>query len=125
MNNGRVIHFVCGVIARRGDLKIAAIIQRPRIFENYLLHTTSCRCNLRLQLQDGMIYLIMLNKIRHRIGLTTRVRNSDLGLCCFPFKCCVSQLSVDRFGENFEGVLTLGQVKNYQISAQRAEKRNI
>ena len=40
------------------------------------------------------------------------VRNSNLGLCFSPFKCCVSHLSVDRFGKNFEGVMTLGQVNS-------------
>ena len=47
----------------------------------------------------------------------------------FPFKCCVSHLSVDRFGKNFEGVMTLGQVKSSpnfcSFGPQRAEKRNI
>ena len=47
----------------------------------------------------------------------------------FPFKCCVSQLSVDRFGKNFEGVMTLGQVNSspnfYSFGPQRAEKCNI
>ena len=45
--------------------------------------------------------------------LIIRVRNSNLGLCFFPLKCCVSQLSVDRFGKHFEGVMTLGQVKKF------------
>ena len=34
-----------------------------------------------------------------------RVRNSNLGLCFFPFICCVSQLSVDQMSRhlvNFE-----------------------
>ena len=57
------------------------------------------------------------------------VLNSNLGLCFFPFKCCVSQLSVNRFGKNFEGDMTLGQVKGspsfYSFGPQRAEKRNI
>ena len=57
------------------------------------------------------------------------VRNSNLGLYFFPFKCCVSQLSVDRFGKNFEAVMTLGQVKSSlnfcSFGPQRAEKRNI
>ena len=30
----------------------------------------------------------------------------------FPFKYCVSQLSVDRFGNKFEGVMTLDQIKS-------------
>ena len=59
----------------------------------------------------------------------TRVWNSNLGLYFFPFKCCVSQLSVDRFGKIFEGVMTLGQVKSSpnfgSFGPQRAEKRNI
>ena len=58
-----------------------------------------------------------------------KVRDSNLGLCFFPFKCCVSQLSVDRFDKNFEGVMTLGQVKSSPnfclFGPQRAEKRNI
>ena len=57
------------------------------------------------------------------------VRNSNLGLCFFPSKCCVSHLSVDRFGKNFGGVMTLGQVKSSQnfcsFGPQRAEKLNI
>ena len=57
------------------------------------------------------------------------VRNSNLGLCFFAFKCCVSQLSVDRFCKNFEGVRKLGQVKSSpnfcSFGPQRAEKRNI
>ena len=32
--------------------------------------------------------------------VTTRVRNSNLGLCFFTFKCCVSQLSVDQMSRN-------------------------
>ena len=62
-------------------------------------------------------------------SLTARVRNSNLGLCLIPFKGCVSQLSVDRFGENFGGLLTLGQVKSVpnfcSFGPQRAEIRNI
>ena len=61
--------------------------------------------------------------------MLSSVRNSDLGLYFFAFKCCVSQLSVDRFGNFFEGVMTLGQVKSSQnfcsFGPQRAEKRNI
>ena len=57
------------------------------------------------------------------------VRNSNLGFCFFTFKCCVSQLSVDRFGKFFEGVMTLGHVKSSpnfcSFGPQRAEKRNI
>ena len=59
----------------------------------------------------------------------TRVRNSNLGLWFSPFKCCVSRLSVDRFGNNFEGWVTLGQVKSSpnfcSFGPQRAEKSNI
>ena len=56
----------------------------------------------------------------------TGVRNSNLGLCFFIFKCCVSQLSVARFGQKFEGVMTSGQVKSFCLfGQQRAEKRNI
>ena len=62
-------------------------------------------------------------------SLLKSVRNSNLGLWFFPFKCCVSHLSVDRFGKNFEGVMTLGQVKSSpnfcSFAPQRAEKRNI
>ena len=61
--------------------------------------------------------------------ISSRVRNSNLGLCFFAFKCCVSQLSVDRFGKIFEGDLNLGQVKSSpnfcSFGQQRAEKRNI
>ena len=61
--------------------------------------------------------------------LMARVRNSNLGLCFFAFKCCVSQLSLARFGKIFEGVMTLGQVKSSpnfcSFGQQRAEKRNI
>ena len=57
------------------------------------------------------------------------VRNSNLGLCFFPFKSCVSQLSVNRFGNNFGGLMTLGQVRSSpnfcSFGPQRAEKRNI
>ena len=46
----------------------------------------------------------------------------------FPFQCCVIQLSVDRFGNNFGGLRTLGQVRISQsfcsFGPQRAEKRN-
>ena len=59
----------------------------------------------------------------------TSVRNSNLGLCFFPFKCCVSQLSGDRFGNNFGGLMILGQVRSSpnfcSFGPQRAEKRNI
>ena len=59
----------------------------------------------------------------------TSVGNSNLGLCFFAFKCCVSQLSVDTFGKTFEGVMTLGQVKSSpnfcSFGPQRGEKRNI
>ena len=58
----------------------------------------------------------------------TSVRNSNLGLCFFAFKCCVSHLSVDRFGKFLEGAMTLGQVKSVpnfcSFGPQRAEKRN-
>ena len=51
------------------------------------------------------------------------------GFVFFPFKCCVSQLSVDRSGNKFEGVMTLGQVKSSpnfcSFGPQRAEKHNI
>ena len=64
-----------------------------------------------------------------RLCPITSVRNSNLGLYFFPFKCCVSQLSVDGFGKIFEGVTTLGQVKSSpnfcSFGLQRAEKRNI
>ena len=57
----------------------------------------------------------------------TRVRISNLGLCFSPFKCCVSQLSVDRFGKILEGLMTLSQVKSSpnlcSIGPLRAEKR--
>ena len=57
------------------------------------------------------------------------VRNSNLGFCFFAFKCCVSQLSVERFGKNFEDQVKLGQVKSSpnfcSFGPQRAEKRNI
>ena len=62
-------------------------------------------------------------------SVTISVRNSNLGLCFFHFECCVSQLSVTRFGNNFEGIMTLGQVKSSpnfcSFGSQRAEKRNI
>ena len=68
------------------------------------------------------------NLIIHSL-VTTRVRNSNLGLCFFAFKCCVSQLSVERFGKNLEGVMTLGQVKSSpnfcSFGPQRAEEHNI
>ena len=58
----------------------------------------------------------------------TRVRKCNWGWHFFPFKCCVSQLSVDRFGKNFEGVMTLGQVRSSpnfcSFGQQRAEKHN-
>ena len=66
---------------------------------------------------------------KNDLGIMTRVRNSNLGLCFFPFKCCVSQLSVDRFGKNFEGVMLLGQAESSpnfsSFGPQRAEKSNI
>ena len=34
------------------------------------------------------------------ISIISRIRNSNLGLCSFPFKCCVSQLSVDQMSRN-------------------------
>ena len=62
-------------------------------------------------------------------GLICSVRNSNLGLCFFPFKCCVSQLSGDRFGNNFGGLMILGQVRSSpnfcSFGPPRAEKRNI
>ena len=35
-----------------------------------------------------------------RVTVISRVRNSNLGLCFFRFKCCVSQLSVDQISRN-------------------------
>ena len=76
-----------------------------------------------------MFHNSRLNPCSHPWWIITSVRNSNLGLCFFAFKCCVSQLSVDRFGKNFEGVMTLGQVKSSPnfcaFGPQRAEKRNI
>ena len=58
-----------------------------------------------------------------------RVRKCNWGWHFSPFKCCVSQLSVDRFGNNFWGLITLGQVKSSpnfcSFGPQRAEERNI
>ena len=34
------------------------------------------------------------------VCVVSRVRNSNLGLCFPPFKCCVSQLSVDQMSRN-------------------------
>ena len=67
-----------------------------------------------------------LLKVRSDIS---RVRNCNWGWHFFPFKCCVSQLSMDRFGKNFGGLMILGQVKSSpnvcSFGPQRAEKHNI
>ena len=63
------------------------------------------------------------------VSVKSSVRNSNLGLCFPPFKCCISQLSVDRFGNNLGWLMTLGQVKSSlnicSFGPQRDEKRNI
>ena len=57
------------------------------------------------------------------------VRPINLSLYFFRFKCCVSQLSVDKFGKIFGGLMTLGQFKSvpnfFSFGSQRAEKHNI
>ena len=67
-------------------------------------------------LLDNMTPDVMMN----------RVRPLNLSLCLFDFKCCVSRLSVDRFGIKNGGLMTLGQVKSSpnfcSFGPQRAKK---
>ena len=39
--------------------------------------------------------------VKGRVRVVTRVRNSNLGLCFFAIKCCVSHLSVDQMSRYF------------------------
>ena len=66
------------------------------------------------------------NRLSHYIS---RVRKLNLGWCSSASKVVFSWPFVDRFGINFGGLMTLGQVKNSRnvcsFGPQRAEKCNI
>ena len=55
--------------------------------------------------------------LRHHLSMIYRVRLFNVGLHFLAAKVVFSCPSVDRFGKKIWGLMTIGQVKVYQISA--------